>query len=410
VKNYLIITIIFFLVSFCAVFKERQEYSEEYPKESKKYDVSIEPQLQENTNLSNDSNLLINQKQYNTNQNINQKRQIIYESKLDIQVKKIDESINKIKAIVVNHKGYIESIDIKESNQDTYLKIRIPVDKFFDTLEEFFKIGKVISYSIAAEDVSRKIQDVESRLKTLKSLRERLYELFKKVKKVEEKAKILKEINRLTSQIEDLETRQKYLENKAAFSTIEILLKTIEKQSDNNLTQISPFSWVKTLDPLKRTIYNENYNFLYKILMIFALKTDFFESLVKSIKVPADFFDNKNNFLNYPNSTNYAIYNPSGVGLRIGYVINEPFGNKDFWINAVINEFSKRNYYILEKNQNNTINYVHIKIDDGIKEYYYTIGVFIKSTIHESYIVIIEIFYPNGNTYEKYKKIIGEIL
>ncbi|GIX41450.1 MAG: hypothetical protein KatS3mg129_1183 [Leptospiraceae bacterium] len=401
-KNYFVVLFLFYFI-LCAGLQRKeivQEADKVYPQEQRKTYYQKEEYYNNNINQS------IVQKQENINNyNIPKKRQIIYESKLNIQVKKIKESIEQINTIVKSYKGYIDSSNIEQEDTNAYLKIRIPVDKFFDALDKLFKIGKVTSHSIMAEDISRKLQDIESRLKTLKQLRERLYNIFKKADKVEEKAKILKEINRLTSEIEDLEARQKYLKDKATYSTIEIFLSTKEKE-ENNLIHISPFFWIKNLDPLTRTIYNKEYPFYEELLLWFTLRRDTFENIVDSLKIPANFYNNKENFFR---NDSYVIYSPTGVGVRVGLIKNEPEGTKDFWIYAIKEEFIKRNYLILSEKKDTNLNYINIQYNDGVKQYYYTVGVFIKNTLQENYIVVIEIFYPQENDYEKHKKIIGEL-
>lgn len=397
-KKFFIVIILlnFFTVCISLSKKEILEDSS-YPQESSKDIKKSKFYEYEQTNqniVTKQSNIVAK------DQNIYNKRQIIYESYANIQVKKINSALDTIKSIVDNNKGYIESSSIDEKQASAYVKIRVPVEKFFYVLDEIFKIGRVISHSITAEDVSKKLHDVQSRLNTLNQLRNRLYELFKKAQNVEEKAKILKEINRLTTEIENLEARQKYLKDKATYSTIEISLFTKEKDEGSPLYD-SPFQWIKKLDPLNRTIFNDD------ILWNVFFKTNItLKEVFESIKIPSTFFDNKNDFIEKNNL--YAFYTPSGSGIRVGIVQNEPLGDINFWLKALKEEFNKRNYDIIQKDEqlHQEIKYLHLKINDGIKQYYYTVGVFLK----KENIIVIEIFYPGEDDFNKYNKIIKELL
>lgn len=324
-------------------------------------------------------------------------RYIIYQSSVNIQVKNIHYALDTINFIVKNQKGYIEFSNIDDYQATAYIKIRIPVQNFFYVLEEVFKIGRIISHTITAEDVTRKILDIKTRLHTLYQLRNRLYELFKKTQNTEEKAKILKEINRLTTEIETLEAKQKYLKDKVTYSTIEISLSLKQKEEDLLLYD-SPFKWIRNLDPLNRSILNRRQFVFSKIMSL--------EEVFNLIKKPSEFFDNVNNFINKEDL--YAFYTSSGTGIRIGIVYNEPRGDVNFWLNALRREFTKRNYDILQKNEKSLKqdSYLHLKIYDGIKQYFYTVGISLKK---ES-IVVIEVFYPNEDDFNKYNMIIKELL
>jgi len=263
VKNYLllILVIVLYFISCSGylVKKEPKSYREaedvsEIPaivKRSKSVE-SMRDSSQDNLDVEQKS--VIQQQEAIYNQENTTKRQIIYESQLNIQVRRIEHAIDNIKSIIDSYKGYIESSQIHQERNEARIKIRVPVDKFFNALDDLFKIGYISSYQIRAEDVTKKLQDVESRLNTLKKLRDRLYELFKNVKDVKQKAKILKEINRLTAEIEELEAKQKFLNDKATYSTIEVYLSTKERE-ENSIVKISPFDWIRKIDPLKRTIF-----------------------------------------------------------------------------------------------------------------------------------------------------------
>ena len=400
-KNYVLLFIVLYLVS-CGSYlvkKEPKSYrgaedTTQIPtvvKRSKSVE-SIPESSQDNI----EQKSVIQQQEITYNQEFSKKRQIIYESELNLQVRRIDNAIDEIKSIVDSYQGYIEYSQIHQERNEAQIRLRVPVDNFFNALDDLFKIGYISSYQIRAEDVTRKLQDVESRLNTLKKLRDRLYELFKNVKDVKQKAKILKEINRLTAEIENLETKQKFLKDKATYSTIEVYLSTKEKE-ENSILKISPFDWIRKIDPLKRTIFNIDLNFYESLLA---------KEIFDSIKVPSDFFNNKEKFIK---NDDYIIYNSSGVGIRLGFIENEPVGSKDYWLSALKEEFLKRKYNILMEKKESKLNYLHLEIVDGVNQYYYTIGVWIKYSGDKSYIVISEIYYPKKEYFQKYKKIIEEL-
>jgi len=405
VKNYLLLILVialnFISCSGYLVKKEPKSYREaedvsQIPaivKRSKSVE-SMRDSSQDNLDVEQKS--VIQQQEAIYNQENTTKRQIIYESQLNIQVRRIEHAIDNIKSIIDSYKGYIESSQIHQERNEARIKIRVPVDKFFNALDDLFKIGYISSYQIRAEDVTKKLQDVELRFNTLKKLRDRLYELFKNVKDVKQKAKILKEINRLTAEIEELEAKQKFLKDKATYSTIEVYLSTKERE-ENSIVKISPFDWIRKIDPLKRTIFNTDLSFYESFVA---------KEIFDSIKIPSDFFNNKEKFIK---NDDYIIYNSSGVGIRVGFIENEPVGSKDFWLLALKEEFLKRKYNILMEKKGSKLNYLHTEIIDGVNQYYYTIGIWTKHSRDKSYVVINEIYYPEKEYFEKYKKTIEEL-
>ncbi|MFN3603921.1 MAG: DUF4349 domain-containing protein [Leptonema sp. (in: bacteria)] len=361
-----------------------------YPESSKNQDISL---------YSKEATQQVVNQQNITIQKQDQKRQIIYESNMDLQVKKIEEAIENLKVLTNSFKGYIEILEERKEENYSYLKIRIPIENFFSFLEELYKLGNVSRYSIYAEDISRKLQDVESRIETLKQLRNRLYELFKNAKKVEEKAKILKEINRLTTEIEELESRQEYLKDKATYSTIDLYLRTSESK-DKPIFLNPPFVWIQNLNPLQRSIFNSTPGIFESLFGFYKKNT--FANLLKKIKKPENFFDNKRNFLE---RDLYLFYSPLSVGIRFGLVPNEPFGDLEFWNIAIKQEFIKRNYELILEKKEKDIFTLNFKINDGIKIYYYTLQIFLI----EEQIAVVEIFYPNELAYTQSSAKIGNL-
>ncbi len=381
---------------FCSSLKEIQEISHSRNEETTLYPKKA-LDLKEQDTYYQDHQPTI-QYQPNIYQKKEEKRQIIYESRIELQVKKIEETIQIIKKYTESYKGYIEVLENRKDENSSYLKIRIPVEHFFGLLDQLFLLGNVKKHSIFAEDVSKNLQDVESRIKTLKHLRNRLYELFQKATKVDEKAKILKEINRLTSEIEELEATQEYLKNKSTYSTIELFLKTGESW-EKPIFLTSPFLWIQNLNPLQRTIFNEPQGFFSK----FFVKNTFY-TLLNKIKVPETFFNNKENFIHKKEP--YLLYSPLSVGIRLGVIPNEPYGTSEFWTKAIQEEFKKRNYELISEKKENNIKYLSFKINDGIRVYYYEIQIF---TIDEE-VAIIEIFYPNESAYNQMNSKIKNLL
>ena len=249
-------------------------------------------------------------------------RMIIYTAKLDIEVDKIKDTLDRVERITGNYDGFIESVVTSDSYKKSKVVVRVPVSDFEKAIKELSKLGTVTGRSVSASDITMEFQDISLRLETNKKIRDRLYRLLKRTSDPEQKVKILREIEKLDKKIETLRATIEYLRSKADFSTITLHLTAKVREVVHRYIP-SPFPWVARISSEKRTIFNDSFNIEYD--------------------KPPGFFDVSRSFFN--KEKDYMFKPPRDeCGIRMGMVDNYPPADSKFWTEAVLYEFKNRYY------------------------------------------------------------------
>ena len=181
--------------------------------------MSIAPEIE----MARDSNMPITQ-----SFNGNPDKRIQRNANLNIEVKNINESIDKLNNIISSFGGEIIS-----SNKGGFdygqpyanIRLRVSSENLDSVLFEFKKLSsKVISENIYTNDVSEEFIDIEARLKIMKSTENRFNDLLSKSEKIEEIIQVEKELMRIRGDIESLEGRLNYLTKTTDTSEINLNL------------------------------------------------------------------------------------------------------------------------------------------------------------------------------------------
>jgi len=162
-----------------------------------------------------------------TSLNIEEKK-IQRNANLSIEVKNLDESINKLNEIIL-----LLNAEIISSNKGgadfgqpySNISIRVASNNLNSAIGEFKKLAtKIISENIYTNDVSEEFIDTEARLNIMKSTEDRFNLLLLKSETVEEIIQVEKELMRIRGDIESLEGRLNYLSKTTDTSEINLNL------------------------------------------------------------------------------------------------------------------------------------------------------------------------------------------
>lgn len=164
---------------------------------------------------------------------------LIYTANLSLAVFHVEAGLDAVTRIGQEAGGYLSA------RQDTAVTIRVPRDRFDDTIARIEALGNVLHRDIRARDVTDEYVDLEARLKSSYAMRERLQELLAKAA-VKEALDIEAQLGRVTEEIERMEGKLKLMRDEIAFSTITASFAPVAEQPvhDNALL---PFSWLQTL-------------------------------------------------------------------------------------------------------------------------------------------------------------------
>lgn len=162
-----------------------------------------------------------------------QERKIIKNGEFTLEAAVPEETQRAISAIVESKGGFViesqqSSSDLSSATRDTVtMKVRVPAEKFGETLDEIRKTaGRVVVETAKGQDVTEEFVDIEARLKAKKLLEEQMMEIMKRANSVADALNVQKELGTVRADIEQIEGRKHFLENQASLSTINIRIQT----------------------------------------------------------------------------------------------------------------------------------------------------------------------------------------
>jgi hypothetical protein len=165
---------------------------------------------------------------------------LIYTANLSMAVFQVAQGIDAVEHIGRQTGGYLST------RSDNAVTIRVPRDRFQESLAQIEKIGDVTHRDIKAEDVTDEFVDLSARLKNAYAMRDRLTDLLQKAQ-VKEAIEIQKELGHVTEDIERMEGRLKLLKDQIAFSTITVSFSPVADETVHDTTLVSPFPWLEKL-------------------------------------------------------------------------------------------------------------------------------------------------------------------
>ncbi|MBN2544514.1 MAG: DUF4349 domain-containing protein [Spirochaetes bacterium] len=211
---FIVLIILHLLIISCSK-KAQYKISDEMPQvsEEKSY-AGTSDRLKE----TNKEAPVENEKDVITTESI---RKIIKNATVYFQVNDLKGIDKKVQSAVLSYNGYISSLNYSISSLNIVAKI--PSDKFDSFINESSKIGKVVSKSVSAEDVTRNYYDLEGRLKNKKAYQSWLRDQYAKARTIDDVLKFSRELNNVTESIESVEGEFKNLSNLIEFSTINLI-------------------------------------------------------------------------------------------------------------------------------------------------------------------------------------------
>lgn len=192
-------------------------------------------------------------------------QKVIKTAKLTLIVTKVRDTVSELNSLIVSKGGFILSSSVTtdpDETQSASITLKVPVDKFEETVEDIKKLAKVVEKeSLSGQDVTEKYTDLKSQLKNYKAEEEQYLEILKKATSVEDILKVTDKLSRVRGNIETIQGRIKYLESQTDMSTIAVTLKEetkieIPTKEWRPLTTLKKAfrSWIKFLQGLTNVL------------------------------------------------------------------------------------------------------------------------------------------------------------
>ena len=165
---------------------------------------------------------------------------LIYTATLAMAVYQVEPGLDAVEKVARDMGGYLAA------RQDTSITIRVPRDRFDETLARIQKLGDVTHRDIKAQDVTDEYVDLQARLKNAYAIRDKLTDLLSRAA-VKDALDIEKELGRVTEDIERMEGKLKLLRDQIAFSTVTVTFAPIAAQQVHDSSLLAPFPWLQQL-------------------------------------------------------------------------------------------------------------------------------------------------------------------
>lgn len=154
-------------------------------------------------------------------------RKIVYTADYRIKVDDAEASSVRVEALAKQAGGFLsdrtKTVDDAD-NRAVTVTVRVPAEKFHETLGAIEKLGKVVWGEVASEEVTRQYIDLEARLRIAKQEEGRLAELMNRSAKLEDIIKVEEKLSEVQERIERLQGELGYLQERVALSTIRVQL------------------------------------------------------------------------------------------------------------------------------------------------------------------------------------------
>lgn len=189
-------------------------------------------------------------------------RLVIRTATITLAVENTVEATTSVRNLATTKGGFVFSSNTYVDRGYDYaqLTIRIPSDRFDDTISELRSAGwvtEVIREESGSQDVSAEYVDNESRLAALKKTQSRYMELLADAKTIDEILRLESELTNIRTQIESIQGRQNYLAEMTSYSTISVNLRPAEDtvtpdpvEDDDSLWAIMERAWERATGAL----------------------------------------------------------------------------------------------------------------------------------------------------------------
>jgi len=154
-------------------------------------------------------------------------QKIINTADLSLQVPDVRKTAESVREIASSVDGAIQSSSVSAGREDRYtgvVTVRVPSAKFEEILKAIQSLGKVITSSVTAQDVTEEYVDLDAQKTALTNQLSQYNRILGQAVNVSEILEVQREIERIQVELDRITGKMKYLDNRVAFSTLTIRL------------------------------------------------------------------------------------------------------------------------------------------------------------------------------------------
>lgn len=154
-------------------------------------------------------------------------RWVVRSAALQVRVQNIDQAEKKVNAVVQDEKGILESAssnDLTSPDASMKMRLKIPVDKFDETIAKLESFGTRMAKTVSMQDITDPVIDLAARLKSLRASEESTRRLLAANTSPQNVYGYQNELANVRSQIESLQAQLDAHEQEATYSTLDLTL------------------------------------------------------------------------------------------------------------------------------------------------------------------------------------------
>ncbi len=171
--------------------------------------------------------------------NLGNSRKSVKDAYLCIEVDQSNLVEEKIRKYVEENSGYIENLNIESNEKDTeatqknyLIKIRIPSDKFDQTLDFLKKLGRTLDEQSMHNDVTEEYYRIEANLKSLYDQENLLLEILNKAENTKDKLLVEEELKKVKEKINSELSALEEIDSSINLSTINTKLSIADEENN----------------------------------------------------------------------------------------------------------------------------------------------------------------------------------
>ena len=182
--------------------------------------------------------------------------QLIRTGSMSLIVPDVERAIAQLSAVAQTQFGDVVSLSDETPSQPgvrhtASLQLRVPSDRFDETLASIAQVGAVSARTIGAENVSDQIVDAQARLRNLRRTELDMLRILDRAGKIPDVLEVTQQIAAVREQIEQLDGQLQSLQHRVAYSTI-----SIDIQDEKPIAAVEPSAGTQLNDAWLAAVRN----------------------------------------------------------------------------------------------------------------------------------------------------------
>jgi hypothetical protein len=150
---------------------------------------------------------------------------VIKNGQVELRVERdtFGESVDEVMLLARRFGGSVQSTAIDDSGDGRgTVIVRVPSDRFEDTLTELRDIGRIESQFVDTQDVTDEFVDLEARIRNARTAEQVLLNLMGEATTIADTIRVQNQLERVQENIERMRGRLRVLEDQTSFSTLAV--------------------------------------------------------------------------------------------------------------------------------------------------------------------------------------------